>query len=96
MEPMKIMLKQEDYKEYLQGREVECSPERIPDKNIAPGDRIMVFKNTIASRMDVATPTREQQSDYLGLEGTVLHVNTLSKSIDAEDSTLQSIIVKKI
>lgn len=95
MELKTVLLNNNLYQEYLNGQEVECTANQINNKNIQPGDHIMVYKDTLASASDIPTPTREKQSEYIGIEGTVTQINTLT-GIHRNEAALQSLKVRKL
>jgi hypothetical protein len=69
-----IKLDANSYQEYLAGKEVACEATQLTTKNLQEGERVMVFKDTIATNADVAVPKREMQSEYIGVEGQVTSV----------------------
>lgn len=73
MDLRKAVIEAPFYSDYLEGKEVEARITEASPGEVSPGERIIAFKNTIASATDVTVP-RTQQSHYIGVEGTVLKV----------------------
>ena len=84
-----IKLDNQAYHEYLQGKEIHCAPGSMGTKEIAQGEHVLVFKDTVTASTAIAPPKSEMQSEYIGIEGKVTGVNTQ----DAEKPGIQ---IKKI
>jgi hypothetical protein len=95
MEMRKVLLNHEDFQQYLAGNEVECPPDQLVN-GVRTGDHIIVYKNSVASVVDAAVPTREKQADYIGVEGTVTQVNHLHPVGDRSQRLLQTVYIKKL
>jgi hypothetical protein len=76
-----VKLDNNTYHEYLAGGDVNCAAEKLSSKDITVGEHVMVFKDTVAADTDGAVPKREMQSEYIGIEGTVIRVPDDSGSI---------------
>ena len=90
-----VLLDNNKYHEYLNGQEVECPASKINTRNIQPGDHIMVYKDSLGVKTGVGVPTREKQSDYIGVEGTVTQVNKLARE-EGDNTILQSLVIKML
>ncbi len=71
-----VLLESKGYQEFLAGNEVECTADHINNKNITMGEHIMVYKDSLANATELSLPTREKQSEYVGIEGTVTAINS--------------------
>ena len=62
------------YHDFVEGKEVVCPADTISSKDVAVGERVMIFKDTASAETGVSPPRREMQSEYIGVEGSVLSV----------------------
>jgi hypothetical protein len=95
MELKRVLLNNTKYHEFLGGQEVDCFRELVHPKDIQQGEHIMVYKDSIAAKTGVTAPTREKQSDYIGVEGTVTAI-TILEDITNNNHSIQTITVKKL
>jgi hypothetical protein len=69
-----IKLSPDLYHEFLEGKEVVCQSDRLSSKDIAVGEHVMIFKDSASAETNVSPPRREMQSEYIGIEGSVLSI----------------------
>jgi len=74
MQLKSIKLAPELYHEFLEGKEIECPSDTLSSKDIGIDEHVMIFKDTASAETDASPPRREMQSEYIGIEGTVLSV----------------------
>lgn len=84
----------EDFQQFVNGSEVNCTISN--EKSIQPGEEVLVYKDSVAAITDAATPTREKQDDYLGLEGIVTSVQQAPpETTKTKDEAVRVTLVKK-
>lgn len=71
MELKTVKLATADFENFLAGIEVFC-PAPFPTPN--EGEKVMVLRDSTANHTAAGVPTRERQSDYIGVQGIVTHV----------------------
>ena len=71
MDQKAVKLDGTTYREYILGKEVTCRASQLGSNSVREGDVVIVFKDTVASNVSVAPPTRESQADYIGVEGRI-------------------------
>lgn len=69
-----VKLDNDSYHEYLAGNEIHCEAGKLSTKELSVGEHVMVYKDTTATNSDASVPKREMQSEYIGIEGTVVSV----------------------
>ena len=70
------------YHEYLEGKEIRCGAAGVQNKQLAEGEHVLVYKDTVAAGTSVAPPKSEMQSEYIGIEGKVTQINLRSGDQD--------------
>jgi len=69
----KVIIK-DDFENYLNGLEVDGKvKDKYAAEALAPGNRILAFKDAVASETSVAVP-REKQSSAIGIEGKIMSI----------------------
>jgi hypothetical protein len=81
-----IKLDNNTYHEYLSGKEVTCSASDLANKSLHEGEHILVYKDSVAASTSVTLPRGEMQSEYIGIEGLVKHV----------DAQQQGVVIQKL
>ncbi len=69
-----VKLDDASYHEYLAGNEIHCEAGKLSTKDLAAGEHVLVYKDTTATNSDASVPKREMQSEYIGIEGTIVRV----------------------
>ena len=72
MELPKVVIK-DNFNEYLSGKEVKAALADAASAPLQPGEHVIAFKDSLAAVTDVPVP-KQQQSHYIGIEGTVTHI----------------------
>lgn len=72
MQLKSIKLAPDMYHEFLEGKEIVCPADMLSSKDIGIGEHVMIFKDTASAETDASPPRREMQSEYIGIEGSVL------------------------
>ena len=73
MELHQVLIK--NFDEFLSGKEVEATAQFKDSAVIAPGERVLAFKDSIAATSSVAVP-RNRQDHSIGIEGMVTAVSS--------------------
>jgi hypothetical protein len=84
-----IKLDNRSYHDYLEGKEIVCATSSLSNKEIHEGEHVMVFKDTVAVNTNISPPKSEMQSQYIGVEGKVTHV-------ELPDGDRPQIMIQKI
>lgn len=71
MELHHVLIK--NFHDYLAGREVEATIELKEGEAIAPGEHVLVLRDSVASRTSIPVP-REKQDYAMGVEGTITEI----------------------
>jgi hypothetical protein len=71
-----IKLDNYSYHEYLAGKDVTCPASSVNNKDVAEGEHILVYKDTVTANASIAPPKSEMQSEYIGVEGEITGINT--------------------
>jgi hypothetical protein len=90
MEKQEVKIK--NYQEYIEGMEVEATVEVKNNKIIRPGERVMVFKDSMAASSPIPVP-REKQHQAIGVEGVV--TGTEIRESDKSGSLIQILKLMK-
>ncbi len=69
-----VKLSPDLYHEFLEGKEVVCQSDSLSSKDIVVGEHVLIFKDSTSAETNVSPPRREMQSEYIGIEGSVLSV----------------------
>lgn len=69
-----VKLDDSSYHDYLAGKEIHCEAGKLSTKELCVGEHVLVYKDTAATNSDASVPKREMQSEYIGIEGTVVRV----------------------
>jgi hypothetical protein len=86
MELPKVIIK-DDYSAYLNGKEVKAALIDSVSAPLEPGNHVIAFKDSIAAASDVPVP-KQQQSHYMGVEGTVTEIETVSANRHSSERQL--------
>ncbi|HYG18877.1 MAG TPA: hypothetical protein VD816_08105 [Ohtaekwangia sp.] len=67
----------DNYQAYVNGAEVE-SDVSTNNRSLAPGQHVMVFKDSLSSETDIPGPSAQKLSDNIGVEGMVTQVDRVT------------------
>ena len=84
-----IKLDDQRYHDYLEGKEVHCPTSIVETRDIAPGERVLVYRDTVTASTAASPPRSEMQSEYIGVEGEVTGVS------EAEGNR-RGIVIRKV
>lgn len=84
-----ILLRKEMYENFVNGQVVEVRM-NSPESPFRTGEHVMVHKDTVAAATTATVPVREDQADYIGIEGRVLHVERSASNAS------QRLLIKKL
>jgi hypothetical protein len=69
-----VKLDDTSYHEFLAGDEIHCEAGKLTTKNLAEGEHVMVYRDTVATNTNISLPKSDMQSEYIGVEGMVTKV----------------------
>ena len=84
-----IKLDHDSYHQYLEGSEVHCEAGLLSEKDLQVGEHILVFKDNTAAYTTAATPKREMQSNYIGVEGVIT-------AVDHGEDEVEKVSIRKL
>ncbi|MBT1705699.1 hypothetical protein [Chryseosolibacter indicus] len=85
-------LRIKNYSDYLNGREVEALVELTKDTILKPGERVLVYKDSVSIASSVPVP-REKQHQSIGVEGVVTQAQIIEP---VQDGAIKQVLrIKK-
>ena len=89
----KVVIK-DNFNEYISGKEVKATLADSASAPLQTGEHVIAFKDSLAAVTDVPVP-RQQQSHYIGIEGTVTRIEFVTDG-PAALTDHQLLMVKKL